>query len=98
MAKDKVEKFVERIRSELGNVAEEVSVEWSQYEATVTLSLGDYLYVILVVSWYEGEHHLEIIVGDENGVIQPHHIDRMDLIADIVKRVGTIYKQIFQTR
>jgi len=93
-AKSKVEELVERLRSELKDVVEEVSVEWASSEATITLSLGDYLYVMVIIPWIEEEFHMEIVVGDENGVIQPHHIDRMDSIAYVVKRVGAIAREL----
>jgi hypothetical protein len=93
--RQKVEQFFRELEEEIDKDIEAFTVEWRQYEALAQIQLKDDFYVFVIFSWSDEDCTIEFMVGDENAVIQPQHLDKIDNAIYIVKSTYELAKQRF---
>ncbi len=92
MSADRVERFFRRLREEIGSV-DEFTVEVRHNEALGQVRIGEDFYVFITVPWSDDEYYIEFMVGDENAVIQPRHMELLDRAVEIVKRAYALSRE-----
>jgi hypothetical protein len=93
--RQKVEQFFRELEEKIDKDIEAFTVEWRQYEALAQIQLKDNFYVFVIFSWTDEDCTIEFMVGDENAVIQPRHLDKIDYAIYIVKSTYELAKQRF---
>lgn len=91
----KVEQFFRELEEKIDRDIEAFTVEWRQYEALAQIQLKEDLYVFVVFSWSDEDCTIEFMIGDENAVIQPRHLDKLDAATSIVKAAYELACQRF---
>jgi hypothetical protein len=93
--RQKVEQFFRELEEKIDKDIETFTVEWRQYEALAQIQLKDDFYVFVIFSWSDEDCTIEFMIGDENAVIQPRHLDKIDSAIYIVKSTYELAKQRF---
>jgi len=93
--RQKAEQFFRELEDKIDRDIEAFTVEWRQYEALAQIQLKEDLYVFVVFSWSDEDCTIEFMIGDENAVIQPRHLDKVDAAISIVKAAYELARQRF---
>ncbi|MFN7105632.1 MAG: hypothetical protein ACK4M3_03500 [Pyrobaculum sp.] len=91
--KQRVEQFFKKVREKIE--AKSFVIEWRQREALAQIQLDDDFYVFVVFSWYDDECLVEYMIGDENAVVRPKYLERLDQAVAIVKLVNRLAGEEF---
>jgi len=93
--RQKAEQFFRELEDKIDRDIEAFTVEWRQYEALAQIQLKEDLYVFVVFSWSDEDCTIEFMIGDENAVIQPRRLDKVDAAISIVKAAYELARQRF---
>ncbi|AAL63639.1 hypothetical protein [Pyrobaculum aerophilum] len=93
--RQRVEQFFRELEERIDKEIEAFTVEWRQYEALGQIQLREDFFVFIVFSWSDEECSIEFMLGDENAVIQPRHLDKLDVATSIIKQAFALAKERF---
>jgi len=93
--RQRIDQFFRELEEKIDRDVEAFTVEWRQFEALAQIQLKDDFYVFVIFSWSDEDCIIEFMVGDENAVIQPRHLDKIDNAIYIVKSTYELAKQRF---
>lgn len=83
--RQKVEQYFKELYEKIDKEIEAFTVEWRQYEALAQIQFKDDFYLFIVFSWSDEDCTVEFMIGDENAVIQPRHIDKVEAAVSAMK-------------
>ena len=87
IVRNRIDQFFKALNERLGR---RVDVEWRSNEAMGTIELDESFYVYVVVSWSDSETYIEYLVGDENAVIRPEYVDKLEEAVKLIKAIHGI--------
>ncbi|ABL88829.1 conserved hypothetical protein [Pyrobaculum islandicum DSM 4184] len=94
--RQKVEEYFRELEEKIDKEIEAFTVEWRQYEAFAQIQLREGFYTFIIFSWSDEEDCvIEYMIGDENAVIQPNHLDKLEVAVGIIKLAHELATQKF---
>ncbi|CCC82154.1 hypothetical protein [Thermoproteus tenax] len=94
MGRELVEKYFQTLSEALKERAKRVTVDWRSDEALGEIQLAEDFYVFVVISWAGDEYYIEYMVGDENAVISPRHIQLLEEAVAVIKTAHNIASRL----